>query len=111
MAGLYGVISYTVGQRTGEISVRMAMGAPARTESARIVRQGMTIVALGLAPGLAVAFLAAGALSDVLVGVAATEPVVYVGVAALVLAVGALANWIPARRAAGLDPMRALRGE
>jgi hypothetical protein len=111
IAGLYGVISYTVGQRAGEISVRMAMGAPGATVSRQVVREGMTMVLLGLGLGLVAARLAAGPVSGLLVGVSATDPWIYAGVATLLLGVAGVANWLPARRAAGIDPMRTLRGE
>jgi predicted permease len=111
VAGLYGVISYSVGQRTREIGVRMAMGARARQVRGQVVRQGMAVVALGVALGVGAALASAGVVSSLLSQVEATEWRVYVGVCALLLAVAALANWLPARRAAALDPMTVLRSE
>lgn len=111
VAGLYGVISYTVGQRTSEISVRMAMGAAGGAVSRQVVREGMVLVGVGLFVGLLAARAAAGPISGLLVGVGAADPWVYGGVALLLATVAAAANWIPARRAARTDPMRALRGE
>lgn len=77
----------------------------------RVLVEGMTIVAAGVVLGLAVTLALAGVVGDTLVGVSATDPLVYGGVTALLLSVAALANLVPARRAAGLDPMGVLRGE
>jgi putative ABC transport system permease protein len=111
VAGIYGVVSYSVGQRTQEISIRMAMGAQKQQVLRQVVRQGMWLVGLGVALGLGLSMAGAGLVSGILVGVSATEPIVYVGVTLLLVAVAVLANYLPARRAADLDPMRALRGE
>jgi ABC-type antimicrobial peptide transport system permease subunit len=111
VAGLYGVISYTVGQRAGEISVRMALGAPGTRVAREVVRQGMAMVAVGLALGLGLAWSVGGTLSGLLVGGRATDLSVYAAVAGLLLAVAFVANWVPARRAAGVNPMQSLRGE
>ena len=111
VAGLYGVISYNVGQRTQEISIRMAMGAQKQQVLQEVVRQGMSLVIIGVLAGLALSIAGAGLVSGILVGVSAKEPVVYIAVTALLLAVAGLANYVPARRAAALDPMKALRGE
>lgn len=111
VAGLYGVISYSVGQRTQEISIRMAMGAQRPDVLRQILRQGMALVVLGVMVGLVGAFAASGLVSGILVGVSPTNPVVYGGVTVLLLLVATLANYLPARRAAALDPMRALRQE
>lgn len=111
VAGLYGVISYSVGQRTREISVRMAVGAQHGQVLAQVVRQGMVLVLAGVGVGLLASLAAAGLVSGILVGVSATDPMVYTGVTTLLLLVAALANYLPARRASRLDPMEALRGE
>ena len=111
MAGIYGVISYSVGQRKQEISIRMALGAQQRQVLRQIVKQGMTLVGIGALFGLGLSYAGAGLVSGILVGVSATDPGVYVAVTALLITVAALANYLPARRAAGLDPMKALRGE
>ncbi len=111
IAGLYGVISYGVAQRRQEISIRIAMGAAASEVSGQVLRQGMMLVGFGVFLGLAAAVAAAGLLSGVLVGVNPREPWVYAGVAALLLGVAAAANYLPARRAASVDPMKALRGD
>jgi ABC-type antimicrobial peptide transport system permease subunit len=110
-AGIYGVISYAVSQRTHEIGIRMAVGATPREVLANVLRGGMALVAVGTAIGLAVALAAAGLLEKLLFGVSPRDPLVYAAVVLAVAAVGLLANAIPARRAASLDPMRALRTE
>jgi ABC-type antimicrobial peptide transport system permease subunit len=98
-----------VSQRTHEIGVRMALGARARDVERLVIRQGLVLSALGLTIGIGVALAASGALSAVLYGVSATDPAVLaLSAATLVLAAG-LASWIPALRAARVDPMEALR--
>ena len=111
IAGIYGVISYSVGQRAQEISVRMAMGAQKEDVLSQVVRQGMRLVAIGVVVGLAISLAGRSMVAGLLVGVEATDPRIYGGVTLLLVAVAALANYLPARRAAALDPMRALRGE
>lgn len=111
VAGIYGVIAYSVSQRGREISIRMAMGADTRSVLRGVVAQGMRLVALGAAVGLALSFAAARTVSGILVDVSATNPTVYAGVTLLVVTVAAAANYLPARRAAGLDPATALRGD
>jgi putative ABC transport system permease protein len=111
IAGIYGVISYSVGQRSQEISIRMAMGAETGTVLREVVSQGMGLVIIGTVVGLVLSLAGAGVVSRMLVGVSATNPAVYVSVTAITLVVATAANYLPARRAAGLDPMRALRGE
>lgn len=111
MAGIYGMISYSVGQRTREISIRMAMGAETDRVMRDVVRQGMLLVIAGAGVGLALAWAGAGVVSGILVGVSPTTPSVYLAVTGLVLGVAALANYVPARRASRLDPMVTLRGE
>jgi len=110
-AGIYGVISYTVSQRTQEIGIRMALGASPGEVLAGVLRGGMLLVGVGSAFGLAIALAAAGLLDKLLFGVSPRDPLIYSGVILLVALVGSLANVIPARRAARLDPMRALRME
>jgi predicted permease len=111
VAGIYGVISYSVGHRKQEIGIRMAMGARQQQVLHQVLRQGMALVGLGVGMGLVVSFAGAGLVSGILVGVDATEPLVYLGVTAVLVGVAALANYLPARRAAAMNPMRALRGE
>jgi len=108
-AGLYGVVSYSVSQRTREIGIRMAMGAARGQVMRAVIREGMAPVVAGIALGLAIAFAGAGAISGILVGVRPTNIAVYAGVAFLLLLVTAAANYLPARRAARIDPVPALR--
>jgi predicted permease len=111
VAGIYGVIAYGTGQRAQEISIRMAMGARRTDVVAQIVRQGMVVVAVGLGIGLVVALVSSRAVSGMLLRVNALDPIIYGGVIALLLVVAFVANFLPARRAVRVDPMRALRGE
>jgi putative ABC transport system permease protein len=109
--GIYGVVNYAAGQRTREIGVRMALGATARNVLLLIVGQGVKLILLGLALGLAGSFLATRVLRDLLFGVSATDPVTF-GLTAVALAgVGIIACLAPARRAARIDPLVALRDE
>ena len=109
--GMYGVMSYSVAQRTREIGIRMAIGA-ARSEVVRMVmEQGMRLVVIGAAIGLAGALGASRLLRGVLYGSSVVDPVAFIAVPLVLIAVAMLAIWIPARRAAGVDPMRALRSE
>lgn len=110
IVGVYGVLSYVVSRRTGEIGVRMAMGAQ-KGDILRIVfRQGMWIVGIGLALGLGGAFAAAHVLGSLIV-VSAMDPVTYVSASTILAGIALLACYIPARRAMRVDPMRALRTE
>lgn len=111
IAGIYGVISYSVGQRRQEISLRMAIGAQREDILGEVVRQGMVSVVIGVVLGLGLSLAAAGLVSGILVDVNATDLRVYGAVTLLLLTVAGLANYLPARKAAGLDPMGALRGE
>ncbi len=110
-AGIYGVISYAVSQRTREIGVRIALGASPGEVLAGVLRSGMILVAAGSTLGLAVTLGAARMLEDLLFGVSPRDPLIYVAVISAVAAVGLLANAVPARRAATVDPLRALRSE
>ncbi|HEY7474715.1 MAG TPA: ABC transporter permease [Vicinamibacterales bacterium] len=109
--GLYGVISYTVGQRTQEIGVRMALGALPRDIRRLVVTQGARLIAIGGAIGLAGAVLVSQTMRSVLYGVTTLDPVTYAGVVAAILASAALAMWMPMRRATRLDPVRSLRAD
>ena len=111
VAGIYGVISYTVGQRRHEIGIRMAMGAQRQDVLSQVVRQGMVLVLVGTVVGAGLSLAAAGAVSRLLVGGSGTEPLVYAAVAAVLMTVAALANYLPARRASRTNPMGVLRGE
>jgi predicted permease len=109
--GIYGVLAYQVGQRTREIGVRVALGARAGDVVRMMVRHGFKITALGAAIGLLLAIAATRLLASLLYGVSATDPLTFTAVPAVLLAVALLASWLPARRAARVDPMVALRSE
>jgi putative ABC transport system permease protein len=109
--GVYGVLSYSVLQRRREIGVRMAMGAEPGAVRRLLVGQGAVLVAVGLALGLGAAALASRALTTLLFGVTARDPGVFAGVAAVVGAIAIAACYVPARRAALVDPLEALRYE
>jgi putative ABC transport system permease protein len=109
MVGVYGVVSHAVARRTREIGIRMALGADRRDVLRLVARQGFLIAASGIAIGLGLAFATARLLSDQLPGVATTDPVSYAGMAALLASVAFVACLLPARKAASLDPLVALR--
>ena len=109
--GLYGVISHVTARRTREIGLRMALGAEASGVVGLVLKRGMAVTTAGLLVGLAGAWAGSRYLESLLYGVPATDPVTYGGVSAALLAVSFLAAWIPARRAAGVDVMEALRSE
>jgi ABC-type antimicrobial peptide transport system permease subunit len=109
--GLYGVISYSVAQRTREFGVRMALGATGRAVVGRVVAEGMRRTGLGVAIGLAGALLLSRLMTRLLFGVSATDPLTFAALSTLLGGVALLASWIPARRAARVDPVVALRAE
>lgn len=109
--GLYGVLSTVVRQRTAEIGVRMALGAAPASIFSLVVGQGLRLSVAGVAVGLATAFVLTRAMNSMLVGVKPTDPPTYTGVAIFFFVIASLASWLPARRAAGLDPTVALREE
>jgi putative ABC transport system permease protein len=111
VVGVYGVVSYSAGQRTHEIGVRMALGAQPGDVLHLILRQGFIIVIAGVLAGLLLAFGVAHTLGDALVGVSPTDPLTYASVSLLLTCVALLACWIPVRRAMRVDPMVALRYE
>jgi putative ABC transport system permease protein len=110
-AGLYGVMSYSVNQRAQEIGLRMALGAESRDVLRMVIGEGFKLTVVGLALGLAAAFALSRLIASQLFGVTATDPLTYVGVATLLAMVAMAACYIPARRAARVDPMVALRCE
>jgi predicted permease len=109
ITGLYGVIAYSVSRRTREIGIRMAIGADPGSVARLVLRQGMKLTAIGGAIGLVLSLLASQVLGSLLVGVSARDPEVYVAVPLLLAAISLLACYIPARRAARIDPLLALR--
>jgi predicted permease len=109
--GIYGVMSYLVTQRTREFGIRMALGAKAGDLLQMVVRQGMRLVLIGLALGVIGSLALSRVLTGFLFGVRATDPMTFVVVSVLLAIVGGLACWLPARRAAKVDPMMALRSE
>ena len=109
--GIYGVIAYNVRQRSAEIGTRMPLGAEASDVLRLIVGEGVRMMLLGLGLGLVGAFAVTRVLANQLFGVAATDPVTFAGVAALLLATGVFACYLPARRASALDPVMTLRAE
>ena len=109
--GIYGVVAYSVAQRTREIGIRMALGAAASDAVLLVMRQGLAPVLLGTGIGLAGALAASRLIRGVLYGGSGLDPVTFAAVPLVLLGVAMLATWIPARRAAAVDPMLALRQE
>jgi ABC-type antimicrobial peptide transport system permease subunit len=121
--GLYSVMSYSVVQRTHEIGIRMALGARPQDVLRLIVRQGLVLAAVGVVVGCGLALAVARSLATLsfassamgtggkLLGVSATDPLIYLGAALFLTGIAALAAYIPARRAAAVEPMEALRYE
>jgi putative ABC transport system permease protein len=109
--GLYGVLAYTVAERTHEIGIRMALGAERRRVLALILRQGLTLAVAGIVLGLPVSVLVGRLLRSSLFGVTAADPATLVLIPVMLLAVALLAAWLPARRATRVDPLVALRNE
>jgi ABC-type antimicrobial peptide transport system permease subunit len=109
--GLYGVMSQAVSRRTREIGIRMALGAGRSDVLRLMLKQGLLLTGLGLVLGLLAALLLTRLIQTLLYGVGTTDPLTFVAVALLLAGVALLACWIPARRAAKVDPMVALRYE
>jgi predicted permease len=109
--GIYGVVAYAVTRRTREIGVRMALGASPGQVVGSVMEQGLRPVGLGIAAGLAGAFALGRLIQSQLFGVSPTDPATYAAIVLVLAAVAALACMIPARRAARVDPARALRAE
>lgn len=109
--GIYGVLAYSVAQRTNEIGIRIALGAAQSNIFRLVVGQAMTMVAISLAFGLVGAFVATRLLNSLLFGVGAWDPITFVFIVLLISVVAFLAAWLPARRAARVDPVVALRAE
>jgi predicted permease len=109
--GIYGVMAFAVSQRTREIGIRMALGAQGTDVLQLIIKQGLTLMLIGLGLGLAGALVLTRLMSSMLYGVSATDPLTFGLIALLLAGVTLLACWIPARRATKVDPMIALRCE
>ena len=111
IVGIYGVISYSVSQRTREIGIRMALGAQRNTLTAMFVRQGLLLTGIGIGCGLIVAFIVMRLMSSLLFNVSPIDPLTYVTITACVVASACFACYLPSRRAATIDPVNALRAE
>jgi len=111
LIGLYGVTSYVVGERTPEIGIRMALGAETQDVMRMILRQGASVVLLGIVAGAGGIAALASLLRGLLYGVAPADPLIFAGVGALLILVALSACYIPARRAMRVDPLVALRYE
>jgi predicted permease len=109
--GLYGVLSYVVAERTREIGVRMALGATAAAVRRMVVSQGARVVSVGVAIGLVAAYACTRLLGALLYDVKAADPLVFAGMSAMMLGIGALASYMPARRASGVSPIESLRSD
>jgi ABC-type antimicrobial peptide transport system permease subunit len=109
--GIYGVMAYLVNQGTRELGIRIAVGASQRNILSLVVRQGMVLAVSGVTIGLAAAFLLTRLIRSLLFGVEATDPVTFAGIACLLAMIALLASYIPAQRAARIDPLISLRCE
>ena len=111
VVGVYSVVSYAAAQRTHEIGIRMALGAEPKDILKMVLRQSIGVVAVGLAIGLAAAFVVTRAIANLIVGVKPTDPLTFATVILLLSAIALVACWIPARRATRISPLTALRYE
>ena len=109
--GIYGVISYAVSQRTRELGIRIALGAQRERVVRLVIRQGMVLTVLGIVVGLVGAYLLTRVIASMLFGIPAVDPLTFGTVAAVFLAVAGMASYLPARRAAKVDPIIAMRAE
>jgi putative ABC transport system permease protein len=107
--GIYGVLAYSVTERTHEIGLRMALGASSRDVLRMVMGNSARLIAAGLALGLGAALAVTRLMTSLLFQVSATDPLTYAGIAALLSAIALIASYLPARRAARVDPMVALR--
>ena len=109
--GIYGIMAYTVSRRTNEIGVRMALGAQRRQMLWMVLRETSWMAWIGIGVGLFAAFGLTRFLGTMLYGLKAADPLTLIGACCLLFAAATLAGWVPARRAAGVQPMQALRHE
>jgi putative ABC transport system permease protein len=109
--GIYGLLSYSISQRTHEIGVRVALGAQRRDIFKLVVGQGLMLTLIGVVIGLITVFILTRLMSGLLYNVSATDPATFAIVSSLLIVVALLACWIPARRATQVDPLVALRTE
>jgi predicted permease len=111
VVGIYGVISYTVSQRTREIGIRMALGAQRQTITAMFVRHGLVLTGIGVGFGLIASFVAMRLMSSLLFGVNPVDPITYAAITAVIAVISYAACYLPSRRAASVEPVNALRAE
>jgi putative ABC transport system permease protein len=111
IVGIYGVISYAVSQRRREIGIRLALGAPPGELSGMFVRYGLALAGAGAAIGLGAAFGLTRLMKVLMFGVSPVDPLTYAAVPLVLLAAAGLASYVPARRAAAVDPVETLRAE
>jgi len=110
-SGIYGVMSYSVAQRTHEIGIRMALGAQRGDVLKLTIGQGLRLVVTGVIIGLAAAFVLSRVMSSLLFGISPTDPLTFITISLVLVSVAILASYIPALRASRVDPMFALRYE
>ena len=111
VVGIYGVIAYAAAQRTREIGLRMALGAQVADVRGMFLRHGLTLTATGIGIGIVASFLASRLMASLLFGVGAADPITYAAVSGVIAVVALVATYLPARRAARVDPMIALRAD
>jgi ABC-type antimicrobial peptide transport system permease subunit len=109
--GIYGVIAYVVSQRTREIGIRLALGAQPRQVAKMFLLHGLALSGVGLAAGLVAAVALGRAMSSVLFGISPVDPAAYIAALGVMLGAAALASYLPARRAAAIDPTETLKAE
>jgi ABC-type antimicrobial peptide transport system permease subunit len=109
--GIYGVIAYSVSQRTREISIRLALGAGRDSVTSMFVRQGLALTGIGIAIGLVVAFSSMRFMSSILFQVKPFDPLTYILTTTSIIAIACLASYVPSRRALGVDVVEGLRAE